>query len=99
MKLEFKTYKVNENTSTWKIICKDTENPVNRFIIVGETDDCWLAHNDNILAIADLKITETAYHIRKEDLTRIPHEYAEYDIPRKNLTMKIIEDIQRLNED
>lgn len=102
MKLEFKTYTINEETHLWETICKNVNsNPVNRFIIVGEDKKTGnlLIHNNDILAIADIKITETAFTVKKEDLTLIPFEYAEYDIPRKNLTMKIIEDIQRLNED
>lgn len=107
MKLEFKTYKINENSRTWEIITKSfKENnkpePVNRFVIVGETGknkEYWLAHHDDLLVLSNLKINETAYWIKKEDLTLIPFEYAEYDIPRKNLTMKIIEEIQRLNAD
>jgi len=102
MKLEFKIYKINEETFIWKTICKNMKNPVNRFVIVGEVGkekECYLAHNDDLLVLSNLKINETAYWVRKEDLTLIPNEYAEYDIPRKNLTMKIIEEIQRWNNE
>lgn len=102
MKLEFKIYKINEDSFLWKTICKNMKNPVNRFVIVGEDKkykDHYLAHHDDLMVVANMKITETATPVKKEDLTLIPHEYAEYDIPRKNLTMKIIEEIQRLNAD
>ncbi len=100
MKLEFKTYKINEDSFYWKTICKNIKNPINRFVIVGEENqDHYLVHHDEIFTISNMKITETAAPVKKEDLTLIPHEYADYDVPRKNLTMKIIEEIQRLNAD
>lgn len=104
MKLEFKTYKVNENNRIWRAIVDSFEKankpiPENRFVIVGKRKEYYLVQHDDMLVIADIKITETAYMIKRQDLIRIPNEYAEYDIPRMNLTMKIIEDIQRLNED
>ncbi len=101
MKLEFKTYKINEDSFLWKTLCKNTKNPVNSFVVVGEDKktECYLVHHDDIFTISNMKITETATPVRKTELTLISNEYAEYDIPRKNLTMKIIEEIQRLNAD
>lgn len=101
MKLEFKIYRIKEDTFLWKTICSSIKEPKNIFIVVGEDkkNGYMLVHNDEIMTIGNLKVTETACGVKEEDLTIIPNQYAEYDIPKKNLTMAIIEEIQKLNED
>jgi hypothetical protein len=106
MILKFKTYQLKEGTKMYKDMVEKTNQP-NDFIIVGEemlgSLDCYKAHqidDRGICFIGGLKIDEFALFIEKKDLKLkdgLGCEIQEFDIPKKYLTMDIIENIQRLN--
>lgn len=109
MKLEFKVYEIKENTRSYKQLIENIKFK-NEFIIVGEAKlgeqlDCFKAQaidEKGITIIGGMKIDEAALFIPKEDMKIIgdgvSYETEEFDIPKKYLTMEIIENIQRLNE-
>lgn len=109
MDLEFKVYELKEDSGIYKMAVVDAKKP-NEFIIVGEELvggklDCYKVQqleDQGIKLLGGMKIDEAAYSIEKNQLKLkgddISFESTEIDIPRKYLTMKIIETIQRLNK-
>jgi hypothetical protein len=106
MNLEFKVYQLKPESKMYKSMIERT-NANNEFVIVGEekfdTLDCYKAHqveNSSIPVLADLKIDYFALFIAKNELELkgdMCCEILEFDIPKKNLTIDIIENIKRLN--
>lgn len=107
MLLEFKVYQLKLESKMFKTMIEH-ENGNNEFIIVGEEMlgdlDCYKAHqieNGRIPVLADLKIDDFALFIKKSELElkgSLGCEIVEFDIPKKNLTIDIIENIKRLND-
>lgn len=108
MNIEFKVYQLKKGTKMYKTMVEDTKQP-NEFIIVGEEMlgklDCYKVHqlDDKGLSLfGGLKIDECAFLLEKKELelkgNDVSYETTELDIPKKYLSMDIIENIQRLNE-
>lgn len=110
MDLEFKIYKIKENSSWYQVVKK--YNGLNEFIIVGEEknksfkDDKkylkMLELDENGLTVfGDLKLDEMAYLIPESEIKLagdgVGIEITELNIPKNHLTMELIENIQKLN--
>lgn len=108
MNLEFRTYQLKEGTKNYnKLIQKGKLH--NEFIVIGEENvkgygECFkaLPSSDEGTKLLPVKLNEQAMTIlkdelelKKDDLPGI--EMCEMNIPKKYLTVDIIEDIQRLN--
>jgi hypothetical protein len=107
MLLEFKVYQLKEGTRTYDSFVKISNKP-NDFIIVGEEKlskdyDCYKVqqvYENGICMLGGLMIDEAALLVKKDELELkgdIGYETQEFDIPKKYLTMDIIENIKRLN--
>lgn len=106
MNLEFKVYQIKTDSKFFGIIGQFDED--NEFIVVGEENDYYKVcgiNNGQLSTLADVKIDEFAYMFPKEDFELKPDDefpgavlIYEFDIPKKNLMMNIIENIKRLNE-
>jgi len=111
MLLEFKVYQLKEDSRMYSQVM-ESKNKLNEFIVVGEEIlgkksikqlDCYKAiqqEENGIKLLGGLKIDEAAYTIEKKDLilkSGFGVETSEMEIPREYLTMRIIENIQRLN--
>lgn len=103
MKLEFKIFEINENRF------KNLNLNVNEFIKVGEVKQgksniCLLHHinDEGIRLINGLDIQTSAYMIERSNVKFKGNEYFSgsviLDIPKKYLTIDIIEEIKLLNE-
>ena len=107
MKLEFKVVSLGENTKTYKNLksCYDRiANPRhefrNEFIIIGEDGEYFKAlqlHEEGLSLIGGLGLEDTAYLIPKKHFEWDEGLYTEIDIPKKHLSVDVIENIQRLN--
>lgn len=98
-----------EFTSCAGKCCREKFNEPNEFIVIGEKlvskdYDCFKAlqiQKKGLCIIGGLPIAETAYHIKKEDLKLksdgIGCEISEFDIPKKYLSLDVVDDILRLN--
>jgi hypothetical protein len=105
MDLEFKVYKVKEDSESYKWLYEMGINEENEFIVVGEEDDYYkvLQLRDSSLSLfSDMRLDIMASKFKKEDLKLsgdgVGIESAVFSIPKKNLTLDLIEDILRLNE-
>jgi hypothetical protein len=105
MILEFREYRIKENTKSFEQIIKKLSEE-NEFIIVGEDSDNYKAYSiskDGLALVDGLTIADLAYTVPKTDIEPFKDGggtiWCEYDIPKKYLTMEIIEDIKRLNAD
>lgn len=103
MILEFKVYKLKENSTFYKTIFNGGNRP-NEFIVVGEEGGFYKlqqVEENGICFIGDMPIDEFTLMLPKEDMELkgdgISTEIQEFDIPKKYLTLDIIETIQRLN--
>ena len=105
MKLNFKIYKLKESSKQYNQLIK--EGSKNEFIIVSEDSEMigyYNAHQldqNGIMVIGGLNIVECSLLVKKEDLS-LDHDglactICELDIPKKNLTVDIIDDVKRLN--
>jgi hypothetical protein len=107
--LEFKIYELKEDTRNYNRLIKEMKL-YNEFIVVGEENikgyaDCYKAipSSDAGLKLLPLKLDEQAMLIPKDELQLkdddLPgYETGGFDIPKKYLTLDIVENIQRLNE-
>lgn len=107
--LEFKTYQLKEGTRNYNQLIEKGKLH-NEFIVIGEENvkdygECFkaLLISDEGIKLLPLKLNEQAMTIlkdelelKKDDLPGI--ETQELNIPKKYLTVDIIEDIQRLND-
>lgn len=111
MNLEFKIYKMREDSSYFEKFKK--YNELNEFIVVGEEKDKtfkdgkkylkMLELDENGLTVfGDLKLDEMAYLIPESEVMLngdgVGTEITELDISKNHLTMELIENIQKLNE-
>ncbi|MCE5220186.1 MAG: hypothetical protein LLF98_02665 [Clostridium sp.] len=103
MNLEFNIYELKEDSKQYNALIEKSKSP-NNFIIVGEEKDWYKAHmiDDRGLCLIDgLTVDEFSLLIDKNDLqiktNGFSREIMEMDIPKKYLTINIIENIQRLN--
>lgn len=101
MNLQFKVLELKKESRLLKTFRGD-----NKFIIIGKDDDnfkCQQVYKNQIMLIDGLDILETSIAIPKNDLKIITDnrglgcEIYEFDIPAKNLTLDIVEDIQEIN--
>jgi ADP-heptose:LPS heptosyltransferase len=107
MILEFKLFKLKEDSRLFKLINKITK--LNEFIIVGEEKvedkEYYKIHQlteNGLQLIGGLPLDEVAYSVEKSDLIPtneggIGIDYTEIDVPKEYLNMDLIETIQRLN--
>lgn len=97
MRLEFDLYKVEDMDEYLKSIIKGNE-----FIVVGEltvdNEEYFMCHTitDGIKLIDGVNIQDFSFRLPKDKFEKTG-ESVEFDIPKKYLTLDIIEDIQRLN--
>lgn len=97
MKLEFDIYKVEDMDEYLKSIIKGNE-----FIIVGEyvvdNEEYFMCHTitDGIKLIDGVNIQDFSYRLPKNYFKKTVKSVT-LDIPKKYLTLDIVEDIQRLN--
>jgi hypothetical protein len=103
MLLEFKVYRIKKESSLWKMVEK--YNHPNEFIVIGENENCYLCHQlkeEGLRLIAGLNLEQLAYQVPKDDLTLQNsgpgYLTTDLDIPKKYLTIDMIENIKRLNE-
>ena len=109
MELEFKTCQLKEGTRVYNALV-GKGNLHNEFIIIGEENikgyaDCYkvLPSSDKGLKLISaltlveqaLSVPKSDLELKKDDLPGI--EYQTLNMPKKYLTVDIIEDIQRLN--
>lgn len=107
MKLEFKVVSLKEDTRAYQNLksCYDRiPNPRhefrNEFIIIGEDEEYFKAlqlHEEGLSLIGGLGLEDTAYLMPKEHFEWDESLYTEIDIPKKHLSVDVIENIQRLN--
>lgn len=108
MNLEFKTFRIKQNSTWIKIMNK--YNSHNEFIKVGEKTDsdkkyCEMLQLENedkgLILFGGLKLNEIALIIPESELEPtsddVGVDYVTLDIPKEHLTMDLIENIQRLN--
>ncbi len=104
MVLEFTVYELKETSTFYNTIFKGGNRP-NEFIVVGEETNGFLklqqVEDYGICFLGDLPIDEFALILPKEDLQiknkGFGTEVIEFDIPKKYLSLDIIETIQRLH--
>jgi hypothetical protein len=103
MFLEFQILELKESSRLYNSLVKKG-NKTNEFIVVGEESENYKAQqmeDDGICLISGLSIDEFSLLIPKEDLKRkgveVGIETVELDIPKKYLSLDIIENIQNLN--
>ena len=103
MNLEFNLYELKEDSRQYNTLVVKPNAP-NNFIVIGEEKDWFKAHliDDRGLCLIDgLNVDEFSFLINKEDLKLktdgFSREILEMDIPKKYLTVDIIENIQKLN--
>lgn len=105
MLLNFKIHTLKKTSNVLNMEIKAGGSNV--FIIVGEEEyngvDYFRSHHigDKLILISGEKLDEQAYRIPKADFEQLGGIYNEIqlDIPKKYLTLEIIQDIQRLNSD
>lgn len=98
MKLDFKAYKLEETSKQYKQLMEHGDN---EFIIVGdsELEGCFSCQQLPVMLIGGLNIVECALLIKKDDLVLDCDDFIyTIDIPKKNLTLEIVDNIKRLNE-
>lgn len=108
MDLDFKTFKIKEDSDYVKILKQ--YNSKNEFIKVGEMNKgdktyCKMLQLDEngitLFGGGGLKLDEIALGIPQSELELtgdgVGVDYTTLDIPKKFLTMELIEDIQKLN--
>ncbi len=111
MILEFKVYKLREDSRMYKKLITDLNkiNKLNEFIIVGEESlgedfDCYKVQQletNGITLIGGLLFDEMTFLIPKNELeskSNFGYEMQEFDITKEYLTLDIVENIQRLNK-
>lgn len=97
MKLEFDIYNVEDIGEYLRSIIKGNE-----FIIVGEcvgdNEEYFMCHTitDGLKLIDGVNIQDFSYRIPKNHFKKTIKSVT-LDIPKKYLTLNIVEDIQRLN--
>ncbi len=99
MILEFKVYELQESSAFYKTIFNGGNRP-NEFIVVGEEGIYFKLQQideDGISFLGDLPIDELTLMLPKEDLNHKNNTFAEFDIPKKYLSLDIVETIQRVN--
>lgn len=105
MKFNFKAYKLKQESKMFKELLQDDDT--NEFIIVGEDPETGFIKvqqfgKRGIVLFGGLNIDECAYLVKKEDIEldcdEISHSIFEVDIPKKYLTLDIVDNIKRLNE-
>lgn len=108
MVLEFKTFVLKEGTSSYNQLVKKMKLH-NEFIIVGEEKvkdygECFkvLPSSDEGIKLLPVDLLDQAMTILKKELELKKDDFpgtetCEIDIPKKYLTLDIVEDIQRLN--
>lgn len=105
MRLEFKVYELKKETKSYKQLVEILKNP-NEFIITGEEENNYKTHpilDNGIILVDGFKLNEMAFIVNKDDLELksfdgYATEIQEFDIPKKYLTLSVVEDIKRLNE-
>lgn len=107
MKLEFKVVYLNEDSNLFKSLKKAFDrlpNPrhkfSNEFIIVGEKENnlkLLQLHEEGITLIADFPLDYVCYEIPREDILWDGSLYTELDIPKNRLSVRIIDNIIKLN--
>ncbi|SFM09735.1 hypothetical protein [Pelosinus propionicus] len=104
MKLDFKVYKLKESSKMFKQLLANDDT--NEFIVVGEDAEAGFLRvqqfgKKGIVLFGGLNIDECAYLVKKEDLELdcddMSHSVFEIDIPKKYLTLDIVDSIKRLN--
>jgi hypothetical protein len=107
MFLEFKLYELKETSKLYNSLVKKENNP-NEFVVVGEELENFkvqqiegAGEDIGITLLDGLSIEEFSLLIPKEDLKfkgdGVGVEITELDIPKKYLSLDIVENIQRLN--
>lgn len=107
MNIEFNIYKLKKDSNTYQKWSKQKcmrQEADREIIIVGEEmlgDRLYLKgctiENNNICLIGGLMLSDIGYLIPEEDIECTLY-VTEFDIPKKHLTMNIVEDIQKVNE-
>ena len=107
MNIEFNIYKLKPDSDTYEKWSKQKymQQEIDReIVIVGEETvgnklylkGCTIREK-GLCLIGGLMLNDVAYLIPEEDIERTSL-IEQYDIPKKYLTMEIVEDIQRINE-
>ena len=103
MILKFIVYELQESSTYYKTIFNGGNRP-NKFIVVGEEGSMFKLQQieeDGISFLGELTIDEFTIMLPKEDMKLkgdgVSTEIQEFDIPKKYLTLDIIETIKRLN--
>lgn len=105
MNLEFRIYQLKDESCHWLHLKKYNDN--NKFIIVGEENKHkeilavlkvhQLDKNHDLKLFPGCKLDEMTLLLEQDQL--IPtNKYVEFDIPKKAVTLEMIEEIQRLNQ-
>jgi hypothetical protein len=107
MDIEFNIFKLKSESNTYK---KWAEMPMlksnidSEFIVVGEEKVKNITYlkiipieNNNICLIGGLMLDEAAFGVDEEDISYTSCT-SEFDIPKKYLTLDIIDNIKKVNE-
>ena len=109
MKINFKVYKAKKGSATLEAIKKlkdkdDDFDLVNEFIVVGKEvingNEYYKVHlldEYGLKIICDLPLDEMAMILPGNELEWDGMYYTEIDIPKTNLTLDLIEAIQKIN--
>lgn len=106
MNLEFNIYGLKKESESYTYLNNILDDLGDaEFIVVGEEGEFFKVlqiKDSGIPTFADVPIDMMALQIKKSDMKfygdGIGIESAEFDIPKKNLNMDLIENILRLNE-
>lgn len=111
MKLEFNICKISEESRIYKMLSKK-ENFINEFIAVGEEttkngEHYILIHpidkEKGLVLVGGISIDELALGIKREDISLKNDcigavDCAEFDIPKKYLSVKSFDNIIKIND-
>ena len=104
MNIEFRIYELKENSPHWKHL--KNFNKTNEFIIVGVEGKFkelkvlkahQLDESSDLVILPGFKLDEITYLFEEQEL--VPTDlYVEFDIPKKLLTLGIMEEIQKYSQ-
>lgn len=104
MNLQFKVYRLKQESETYKRFNKEINEFNNNFIIIGETKDVYMTHNltdSGLLLINGLDLEECSFLVPKKEMELVHGNCSfmitELNIPKDKLNIDLVDNILRLN--